>query len=137
MALGRGAWTRGFPRGGHGPWKPRLQPLGASSLLPAPSGKLGEKPPETLPLRLGYLLWDWAIAGAGRRQHPSAGPATPAHSAPPQPHRLPGGEKTGQTSSAWHQLPHKGRPPHLPSTPCHEGPRGLCLHRTQGCDPEQ
>ena len=27
--------------------------------------------------------------------------------------------------------------PHLPSTPCHEGPRGLCLHRTQGCDPEQ
>lgn len=35
--------------------------------------------------------------------------------------RLLGGEKTGQTSSAWHGPPPL-RHPHLPSTLCHEGP---------------
>lgn len=67
-------------------------------------------------------LWDRARAGAGRKRHFPSGLATRAHSAPPRPPEAAGGEKTGQTSSAWHRLPPRGPPSHLPSSPCHGGP---------------
>lgn len=88
-------------------------------------------------MTLGYLLWDGTMAGAGRRQHFSPGPATSAHSAPPGPP-----EAAGRRENRPDQLglalaaPTRGPPP-LPSTPCHEELRGLCLHGAQGCDPEQ
>lgn len=99
-------------------------------------GVTGDKLPKNL-VRLGELLRDGEMAGAGRRQHFSPGPATSAYSAPLGPPEAAGRRETGQTSSAWHRppLPLPARAPHLPSTPCKEGPRRLCLHEAEGCDP--
>lgn len=122
-----------FPRDGCSTWKPHLH-------LAAPGGFLSQAVVcDKLPkksVRLSHLLWDGARAGAGRSSTSLLGlPLLPTqHLLGPQ--RPPEGEKTGQTSSAWHQPPPRG-PPHLPSTPCHKGPRGLCLRGAQGCDPER
>lgn len=72
-------------------------------------------------MTLGYLLWDGTMAGAGRRQHFSPGPATSAHSAPPGPP-----EAAGRRENRPDQLglalaaPTRGPPP----SALHPLPRG-------------
>lgn len=120
MALGRGAKAQ-VPRDGCSPWKPCLNPAAPGGFLFW--GLVSDKLPKN-PVRLGHLLRDGARAGAGKRPPSSPGPATSAHSAPPGPPEAVGGEKTGQTSSAWHQLLALAPPPPPALRPLSQGAQG-------------